>query len=124
MNSLRLGLFSSSPEPVLPPSSLSVSRNPSRTGAPESEQRFNTERYNVFESAMAALRRSVSPPPPRGHAAGAAPATSPPRLPPLELSSLRDVGGDDRDELQGMFFSHYFYFYLWGFLTCFWDFLL
>ncbi len=58
------------------------------------------ERYTAFESAMAALRRSVSPLPPRSVVVGAA---SPPRLPPLELSSLRDVEGDDRDESRGPF---------------------
>ncbi|KAF9450400.1 hypothetical protein P691DRAFT_473319 [Macrolepiota fuliginosa MF-IS2] len=94
-----------SPSLVLAPLSLSTSS----TTDTEERYRVTMERYNAFESNMAALRRSVSPPPPRSIlntiGVGVNRAASPPRLPPLELSSLRDDedhGGDeDHDETHG-----------------------
>lgn len=120
--------FRSSPSPPLP-LSLSLSPRPGRSGSisgsgispsrdplePEERYRATMERYTAFESAMAALRRSVSPalpplsPPSDGNIGmGMGPmqqrrgrqphaTASPPRLPPLELS----VGEDEQEQEEG-----------------------
>jgi hypothetical protein len=72
---------------------------------PEERFRATMQRYSVFENEIAVLRRSVSPP---GSSRSLTVAgmggqqqlqtASPPRLPPLELSPLRDEGDVDEEE--------------------------
>lgn len=114
-SSQRLDLRSPSPLPLSLPRTTATSNNltttTSTTGigtdvdsavGPEERFRATMERYNAFESAIAALRRSVSPPGlPRSLGVGVGvgvgmgqQTASPPRLPPLELSSLQDDDGD------------------------------
>jgi hypothetical protein len=75
---------------------------------PEERFRSTMQRYDVFENEIAVLRRSVSPLGPSRSMPVVGmggpqqqqqlQTASPPRLPPLELSSLRDEAEEERED--------------------------